>query len=82
MASTTTNNNLAVHNDAAVYAGVKLNAPAMALQGIEHEQTGAGGTYAHRFASQMVELLYVRIAKVLSAPAAKGRVGDNHGGTA
>ena len=54
----------------------------MALQGIEHEQTGAGGTYAHRFASQMVELLYVRIAKVLSAPAAKGRVGDNHGGTA
>ena len=44
MASTTTDGNLAVYVDAAVGAVAKLNAPAMALHGIGHEQTGVGRT--------------------------------------
>ena len=44
MASTTTDGNLAVYVDAAVGAVAKLRAPAMALHGIGHEQTGVGRT--------------------------------------
>ena len=44
MASTTTDDILAVHDDAAVCAVAMPLIPAMALQGIGHEQTGVGRT--------------------------------------
>ena len=44
MASTTTDDILAVHDDAAACAVAMPLIPAMALQGIGHEQTGVGRT--------------------------------------
>ena len=44
MATMTTDDLLAVYDDAAVDAVAKLRAPAMALHGIGHEQTGVGRT--------------------------------------
>ena len=44
MASTTTDDIPAVHDDAAVCAVAMPLIPAMALQGIGHEQTGVGRT--------------------------------------
>ena len=44
MATTTTDDILAVYDDGAEDAVVTLNAPAMALHGIGHEQTGVGRT--------------------------------------
>ena len=44
MATTTTDDILAVYDDAAVGAVAKLRAPAMALHGIGHEQTNVGRT--------------------------------------
>ena len=44
MATTTTDDILAVHDDAAVGAVAMPLIPAMAVQGIGQEQTGAGGT--------------------------------------
>ena len=44
MASTTTDGNLAVYDDAAGLRSAMLLIPAMALHGFGHEQTSVGGT--------------------------------------